>query len=170
MAIKELVELVSRVTDMERRMASVMRHGTVAEVDPGKQRVRINFGPAHGGEGEFLSPWIPYAQFSGALRVHTPPTVGQQLTAMSPTGDFQQAVAVPLTHHNANPSPSTEGDENVITYGNVRMTLADDLVLVDAGGSIFKMTGAEIRLETNGSSIVLNGAGVTVNGARIDLN
>lgn len=56
MAIRELVELAARVTDMERRMASVMRHGTVAEVDPGTQRVRINFGPAHGGEGDFLSP------------------------------------------------------------------------------------------------------------------
>ena len=170
MAIRELVELAARVTDMERRMASVIRHGTVAEVDAERQRVRINFGPAHGGNGEFLSPWIPYAQFSGALRVHTPPTVGQQLTAMSPTGDFQQAVAVPLTHHAGNPSPSTEGDENVITYGNVRMTLADDLVLVDVGGSIFKMTSAGIRLETNGSSVELNAAGVSVTGTRIDLN
>ena len=170
MAIRELVELAARITDMERRMASVMRHGTVAEVDAERQRVRINFGPAHGGNGEFLSPWIPYAQFSGALRVHTPPTVGQQLTAMSPTGDFQQAVAVPLTHHAGNPSPSSAGDENVITYGNVRMTLADDLVRVDVGGSVFEMTSAEINLETNGSSLVLNAAGVTIKGARIDLN
>lgn len=57
-----------------------------------------------------------------------------------------------------------------LTYGNVRMTLADDLVLVDVGGSILKMTSAGIRLETNGSSIVLNAAGVSVTGARIDLN
>ena len=170
MAIRELVELAARITDMERRMASVMRHGTVAEVDAERQRVRLNFGPAHGGNGEFLSPWMPYAQFSGALRVHTPPTIGQQLTAMSPTGDFQQAVAVPLTHHAGNPSPSSAGDENVITYGNVRITLADDLVRVDVGGSILKMTSAEINLETNGSSLVLNAAGVTIKGARIDLN
>jgi len=123
-----------------------------------------------GGQGRFLSPWLPYAQFSGALRVHTPPTAGQQFTVMSPTGDFQQAVAVPLTHHAGNPSPSTAGDENVITYGNVRMTLADDLARVDVGGSILKMTAAEITLSTNGSSIVLNADGVTINGARIDLN
>ena len=89
---------------------------------------------------------------------------------MSPSGDFQQAVAVPLTHHEGNPSPSTAGDENVITYGNVRMTLADDLARVDVGGSILKMTAAEITLSTNGSNIVLNAGGVTINGARIDLN
>ena len=170
MAIREIVELVARVTDLERRVAGVMRHGTVAEVDAGHQRMRLDFGPAHGEQGRFLSPWLPYAQFSGALRVHTPPTVGQQFTVMSPSGDFQQAVAVPLTHHAGNPSPSTAGDENVITYGNVRMTLADDLVRVDVGGSLLKMTAAEITLSTNGSSIVLNAGGVTINGARIDLN
>lgn len=170
MAIREIVELVARVTDLERRVAGVMRHGTVAEVDPGRQRMRLDFGPAHGGQGRFLSPWLPYAQFSGALRVHTPPTVGQQFTVMSPSGDFQQAVAVPLTHHAGNPSPSTAGDENVITYGNVRMTLSDDLVHVDVGGSLLKMTAAEITLSTHGSSIVLNADGVTINGARIDLN
>ena len=126
MAVRELVELVSRVAELERRFAGVLRHGTVAEVDPERQRVRLDLGPAHGAEGRFLSPWVPYAQFSGALRVHTPPTVGQQLTAMSPSGDFQQAVALPLTHHSGNPSPSIAGDENVVTYGNVRMTLADD--------------------------------------------
>lgn len=170
MAIREIVELVARVTDLERRVAGVMRHGKVAEVDPGRQRMRLDFGPTHGGQGRFLSPWLPYAQFSGALRVHTPPTVGQQFAVMSPSGDFQQAVAVPLTHHAGNPSPSTAGDENVITYGNVRMTLADDLVHVDVGGSLLKMTAAEITLSTNGSSILLNAGGVTINGARIDLN
>lgn len=170
MAIRELVEIVARVAELERRFAGMMRHGTVAAVDPEKQRVRLDFGPAHGREGRFLSPWVPYAQFSGALKVHTPPTVGQQLTAMSATGDFQQAVAIPLTHSDQNPSPSGAGDENVVTYGNVTITVADNLVEVRVGGSLLKITGSEITISTNGSSIVLNAGGVDIGGARIDLN
>jgi len=139
-------------------------------VDPERQRVRLDLGPAHGAGGRFLSPWVPYAQFSGALRVHTPPTVGQQLTAMSPSGDFQQAVALPLTHHSGNSSPSTAGDENVVTYGNVRMTLADDLVRVDVGGTLFELSSAKVTLSTGGSSIEMTDAGVKITGARIDLN
>lgn len=146
MAFRELVELASRVADLERRFSGMMRHGTVAEVDPARQRVRLDFGPAHGSEGRFLSPWVPYAQFSGALRVHTPPTVGQQFTAMSPTGDFQQAVAVPLTHHDGNPSPSSAADQNVVTYGNVTLTLADDLVRVQVGGVTFQITGSGVDI------------------------
>ena len=48
MAVRELVELVSRVAELERRFAGVLRHGTVAEVDPERQRVRLDLGPAHG--------------------------------------------------------------------------------------------------------------------------
>ena len=170
MAVRELVELVSRVAELERRFAGVMRHGTVAEVDPERQRVRLDLGPAHGTKGQFLSPWVPYAQFSGALRVHTPPTVGQQLTAMSPSGDFQQAVALPLTHHSGNPSPSKAGDENVMTYGNVRMTLADDLVRVVVSGTRLELSSAKVTLSMGGSSIEMTDAGVKITGARIDLN
>jgi hypothetical protein len=43
-------------------------------------------------------------------------------------------------------------------------------VHVDVGGSILKITAAEITVSTNGSSIVLNADGVTIKGARIDLN
>lgn len=158
MAIRELVELASRLTEMERRLAGMMRHGTVAEVDPARQRVRLDFGPAHGGEGQFLSPWVPYAQFSGALRVHTPPTVGQQFTAMSPTGDFQQAVAVPLTHHDGNPSPSNAGDQNVVTYGNVTLTLADGRVGVEVGGVTFNVSGGGV--EITGGMVTHNGTNI----------
>ena len=170
MAVRELVELVARVADLERRVAGIMRHGTVAEVDPAKQRVRLDFGPSHGGDGRFLSPWIPYSQVSGALKVHTPPTVGQQFTAMSPTGDFQQAVAVPLTHHNGNPSPSGAGDQNVVTYGNVTMTLADDLIQAEVGGAVLQMKASEIKLSIGASSIVMTDGGVKVAGTRVDLN
>lgn len=158
MAFRELVELVARVAELERRFAGMMRHGTVAEVDPSRQRIRLDFGPAHGGEGQFLSPWVPYAQFSGALRVHTPPTVGQQFTAMSPTGDFQQAVAVPLTHSTANPSPSTAADQNVLSFGDVRLTLAEDHLEIAVGAVRFKVDGDNV--EITGGEVRHNGRNI----------
>ena len=90
MAVRELVELVSRVAELERRFAGVLRHGTVAEVDPERQRVRLDLGPAHGAEGRFLSPWVPYAQFSGALRVHTPPRWVNSSQQCPPAGIFSR--------------------------------------------------------------------------------
>ncbi len=146
MALPELVELASRVADIERRLSGAVRHGRVAKVDTKKQRMRLDLGPAHGTDGRFLSPWVPYAQMAGALKVYTPPAEGQQYTLMSPSGDFRQAVALPLTWSDSNPSPSDDPDENVITYGNVRMTLRDDLVQIQVGGVTFKITGDGIDI------------------------
>ncbi|MCA1776047.1 MAG: phage baseplate assembly protein V [Loktanella sp.] len=147
MVAKAIAELASRVADLERRVAGTMRHGRVAEVDPKRGRVRLDLGEGTGGE-TLLSPWVPYGQTAGALKAHVPPSVGQQLSLLAPAGDWQQAVAVPLTFSDQEPSPSEDGAENVITYGNVRLTLRDDLVRIVVGGSTLEITGDEIKMTT----------------------
>ena len=127
--MRELAELASRVADLERRMTGVMRHGKVHSVDPAQQIVRLDFGESTEG-GKFLSPEIPYAQIAGALKVHTPPSVGQQMTMMAPSGDWQQAVAMPMHWSGQNPSPSTSGSEHVLKFGGFTITLTGDKLLV----------------------------------------
>lgn len=166
MAIRELVELASRVAELERRFSGTMRHGTVEEVDPGKQIVRLKFGKDVEGK-PFLSPWIPYAQIAGALKVHTPPSKGQQFTLLSPTGDWQQAVALPMTWSDNNQSPSSNGDENVLTYGNVRATIKDDLTQVDVGGTVLDVTSDHVKIMVGGVTVEITGEGVDITGGKI---
>jgi phage baseplate assembly protein gpV len=166
MAIRELVELASRVAELERRFSGTMRHGTVEEVDPGKQIVRLNFGKDVEGK-PFLSPWIPYAQIAGALKVHTPPSKGQQFTLLSPTGDWQQAVALPMTWSDKNQSPSSNGDENVLTYGNVRATIKDDLTQVDVGGTVLEVTSDHVKITVGGVTVEISGEGVAIMGGKV---
>ncbi len=163
----ELVELASRVADLERRFSGVVRHGTVEEVDPAKQIVRVKFGEDKDGN-PFLSPWLPYAQIAGALKVHTPPTVGQQMSTLSPSGDWMQAVALPMHWSDQNQSPSSNGDENVLTYGNVRATIKDDLVQVIVGGCTFEVTSGHVKIEIGGVTHTINGDGITTEGGRIE--
>lgn len=124
-----LVRMLNRIDRLERRAESMMAHGTVAQVDPAKGRVRLRLGGSD--DKPFLSPWIPYAQIAGALKVHTPPSVGQQMTAISPCGDLRQACALPMTFSEANASPSQSGEENVVTYGGFRLTLKGDALIVE---------------------------------------
>jgi phage baseplate assembly protein gpV len=149
MAIRELVELAARVAELERRASGILRHGVVHEVDVERQRMRLDFGPAHGTEGRFISPWVPYAQHAGALKVYTPPSIGQQFTLASPTGDYAQAMAIPLTFSQQEPPPSDREDENVVTYGNVRITLRADYFEVRACDVIFRV-GCDGITITNG--------------------
>ena len=155
--MREVVELAARIAELERRFSGLVRHGTVEEVDAGRQRVRLNFGKDIDGK-PFLSPWVPYAQIAGALKVHTPPSKGQQFTALSPNGDWQQAVALPMTWSDRNTSPSSNGNENVLTYGNVTATIKDGLC---------EVTSAAVTVKVGGVNVEVSDAGVAITGGKI---
>jgi phage baseplate assembly protein gpV len=166
MAIHELVELASRVAELERRFSGVMRHGTVEEVDPAKQIMRLKFGESEDGK-PFLSPWIPYAQVAGALKVHTPPSKGQQFTMLSPTGDWQQAVGLPMTWSNQNPSPSENGDEHVLTFGQVKGTIKEKLFDTKVGDTQVEQTDSKVTIKAGGVTVEISGGGVKITGGMV---
>lgn len=141
------VEIMERIARLEQRTAHAAVHGAVTDVDTEKQLARIRIGGTD--EEPYKSPWIPYAQFAGALKVHTPPTVGQNMTLFSPTGDPSQGALLPLTWNDANKSPSTKADENVITFGNVRIELKNDRLYVKVGGSEITITGDKMTVKAN---------------------
>jgi phage baseplate assembly protein gpV len=101
-----------------------MLHGPVCDVDAKKQLCRMVVGENEDGE-EVKSPWIPYSQIAGTRKVHSVPSKGQQMTMLSPNGDYLQAIAVPFTWSNNNLSPSENEDEDVDTRGKTRTTQKD---------------------------------------------
>lgn len=134
-----IAALVTRVAELERRNSNAFRHGTVVEVDPEKQLVRLQIGGTD--QEPFKSPWVPYAQIAGAMKVHSPPSVGQTMTMLNPGGDFRQGIAMPMTWSDQNKSPSDKGDEHVLTFGNVNITIKDGSLKVTVGGHSVEITG-----------------------------
>lgn len=142
--MQELAELAMRVAELERKLAGMVRHGTVAEVDTAQGLVRLKFGTADGG-GDFLGPWVPYGQTAGAVKAHIPPSVGQQMTVISPSGDWRQSIALPMTWSNENASPGS-GADPVITYGSVRIEVRTDGVKVSVGGASVELTANAFKM------------------------
>lgn len=153
-----LTDLFRRQAETERRLDNMHKHGRVEEVDAKARTVRLRIGGTD--DQPLLSPHIPYAQFAGALKVHTPPSKGQQMTLLSPTGDFRQAIAMPFTWTNSNPSPSEKPDENVMTFGDWRLTL---------DGEKLEATKGETTLRLTGESAHVKAAKVTVESADVSL-
>lgn len=143
--MRELAKLAARLAEIERRVYGQIRHGTVHSVDPAAGTMRLKLGAATGG-GDFLSPDIPYAQHAGALKAHVPPSVGQQMTILAPSGDWRAAVAVPMTWSDQNQSPSGAPDENVITFGSVHIVLKDDSLTAAIGGVTFKVSAQGVEI------------------------
>jgi phage baseplate assembly protein gpV len=152
--MRALVEAFARISELERKLSGMVRHGPIAEVDPAAGTVRLDLGAATGG-GRMLSPAVPYSQMAGGLKAHIPPTVGQQMTMISPSGDWRQAVAVPLSWGGGNASPSAVGDENVITYGGATITLKGDALSVVIGG--VSLTISADGLEITGGKVTHDG-------------
>lgn len=166
--MNSLAELVAKVAELERRMSGMVRHGTVHSVDPAKQTVRMVIG--EGDDGPVLSPPIPYGQQAGALKVHTPPTVGQQMTAFAPSGDPQQAVAMPFTWSNQNQSPSQAGDQNVITFAGMRIELTAGGLKITKGGMTTELTGSGVKVTAGGVTHDISGSGIKTTGGKIEHN
>ena len=141
---ERMAELEARVVDAELRLANTVRHGVVTDVDPQKQLVRLKIGKDADGTDQ-KGPWVPYGQHAGALKFHSPPVVGQNMTSLCASGDPEQAVAIPFTWNTANPAPGTTAD-HVMTYlsqinitmadGKVVATIPDTTIMVDADHAI----------------------------------
>ena len=139
----EFERLIRRIEALERRMKGLLRQGTVAEVDPAAGTVRLKLG--EGSEGEYLSAPIPYTQTAGAMKFHNPPSVGQQMSAVSPDGDLRKAMAMPLGWSGENASPSKAGDQHVMTFGDVTVTITGGSLVIDAGGTSFTFSAGGLH-------------------------
>lgn len=135
----EILELLTRIAELERKLDSMFRHGPVHERKKIDARwfVRLKIGGTD--EEPFLSPWVPYSSPNGGpqgLNVHRVPAKGEQLTMLSPAGDFRQAVAASLFWSDDHPPPSDDEDALTITHPKFRLDLKDGALTIETNGPL----------------------------------
>ncbi|MGJ4927471.1 phage baseplate assembly protein V [Bradyrhizobium sp. HKCCYLRH3095] len=153
-----VLEALTRIAEIERKLDNLFRHGPVTErkqID-GRWLVRMRLG---GSEDEpFLSPWIPYVSPNGGpegLNVHRVPKEGEQLTLLSPAGDFQQGVATSLFWSDQHPPPSDDADAVVITHPKFKMTLRGGNLTIENAEEIHLKAGrSELEIKKDAINIV----------------
>jgi phage baseplate assembly protein V len=169
----EILELLTRIAELERKLDSMFRHGPVHERRKieGRWFVRLKIG---GTEQEpFLSPWIPYSSPNGGpqgLNLHRVPAEGEQLTMLSPAGDFRQAVATSLFWSDDHPPPSEDEDAVTITHPKFRLDLKDGTLKIETSENVdIKSTqtikldaGQSIALTVGDSEIEIKGDAITI--------
>ncbi len=147
-----IIQLAAKVADLQRKLAASHRPGIVSEVDPGQGLVRLDLGDG------MLSPWIPYVQTAGALRVHSPPSPGQMMAMIAPSGETSQGFATSLAFGGGIASPSSAPDQHVIAFGDVSLTLTEGGIVVSAGGVSFRVSQSGV--EITGGSVTHNGINI----------
>ena len=120
--------LADQIADQKRRDRNRKRTGSVSEVDHKKGLARVEFSE-QGGQ-KFVGPWMPWGEIaSGGVKSHIAPSVGEQVTVVSETGDLADGEISMSVPSNANPRPH-DGPEPVLTYGATRLQINDGEVAI----------------------------------------
>lgn len=98
------------IATLSRMVENLIRIGTVIAVDHAAARCRV-------ASGELESQWLPWIdRRAGDTRTWEPPTVGEQVVILSPSGEPAGGVVLTGLFADAHAAPSTSASEHVITY------------------------------------------------------
>lgn len=146
-----LRDVAERLQEQNRRLAGMEMRGKIPPggVDAATKKIRVVIGKDPDG-ADVLSPWVRVKQVAGALKLHSLPSEGQVMVIRSETGDIEQGVAEPYHWNDENPSPSDAADEHVLTFGDVKVTLRSDAIVIAIGGVTWTFDGQGWR-QTSGT-------------------
>lgn len=100
-----------QLTELGRRLANVVRPGTVGEVDGAAARVRVRYGET------VLSAWLPWVTArAGADRSWWAPEVGEQVLILAPSGDLGAGVVLTGVYQRGYPAPEQSPDKHATHY------------------------------------------------------
>ena len=96
--------------DTLRRLDNLVRLGRIAAVDHDAARCRVQ-------TGGNLTGWLPWlAQRAGTTRTWCPPTVGEQVIILSPSGEPAGGIVLTGLYSELVEAPSTASAEHITEY------------------------------------------------------
>lgn len=133
-----VVDMRREIAQLKRELANMVKVGTVSDVDA-KKGYRLDFGQDENGQPK-KSAWLPHPESGGAAKSWIPLSVGQTAAMVTPPGDTRQGFLVRGGFSDQNPQPSENTNENVFTFGQVKIEIRDAEVIVSLGGTSLTMT------------------------------
>ena len=113
--------LLKEVAELRRKLANMVRVGTVDQVKGDKLRMNMGKGEGEGGDsGDVLGPWVNHTNHRGEHRERQAFRKGQNVTMICPDGDPRQAFIVPYAPNKEHKPPKHAGESGVgeHTYQN----------------------------------------------------
>jgi len=88
-----------QATELDRRLANIVRLGTVEQADYAKARIRVRC-------GDMLTGWLPWLTTrAGKDITWWAPDIGEQVVVLSPSGEPAQGVVLFAVYQNSSPQP-----------------------------------------------------------------
>ncbi len=159
---------------MEARHERMFRYGTILDAsdidlsDPTNPVARIHHDDDDDGN-PVKGPFVRYAQVAGARNQHNPPSVGQQFLHISPDGEMEAGLLIPLGPSQAIPAPSTDPGTYVDGTGKTDVRFKDGKHQVKAGDeTVHLVTDKGQRLQVEDISKLVFKFGQTAFNLKMD--
>lgn len=149
-------------SDLIRRIESLIRVGTIAEVAYNPLRCRVT-------SGKLTTDWLPcFTSRAGNIRTWSPPSVGEQCIVVSPGGDMAAGLVLVGLNSTAYPAPEDSPDTESINYPDGAVIRYDHAAhaltaTLPAGGTADITAPAGVTVHSD--AITLDAQQTTVTGA-----
>jgi phage baseplate assembly protein gpV len=146
--------------DIERRVAGMVRVGTIMAVDLAAKSVRVK-------SGDIETTWLrwPAGRAGAGKRRWDAPEVGEQVVMISPGGDMRQALVLPGVYQDAHDAPSADANKDHVTYGDgtvIEYDRGSHTLVANLGDSQILANRSKIELTIGGTKLTLTASGSTL--------
>ncbi|WP_264339125.1 MULTISPECIES: phage baseplate assembly protein V [unclassified Wolbachia] len=147
------------ISELNRKVANIIRIGLVKEINYEKAKVRVKI-------GEFLTDYLPWiTSKAGKDRDWCPPDIDEQVVILSPLGELSLGVVLPGIYQQKYSAPENKKEINSVKFQDGTKLSYDkdkhhlEIEVVD-----------KITLKAGESSIEMTKERIKLKGRRIDLN
>ncbi|MEM7046992.1 MAG: phage baseplate assembly protein V [Pseudomonadota bacterium] len=162
-----LSDLTFRLTELERRLANVLRLGIVYAADYPAARVRVK-------TGDLITGWLPWLTHrAGGDRTWHAPEIGEQVLLLAPNGEPAQGVVLPAIYRDAAPAPADSPDISRTLYADGTVASYDRTtrtMTTTIDQTAITATAQDMTLAVGGSSIHITPDAITAIAPVINLN
>jgi phage baseplate assembly protein V len=151
-----ILALEKRMEQLDRRLNNTVREAKVVEIDADKGLVKVE---AHG----LKSGWSPWLTRAGDIVEWEPPTVGERVVFVSPTGEPGQGFVLQGGYSDQFKQPSTDKGERLIKIGDNIASMTKERTIIgfkDGGRVVVKKELA--KLKTASGHVVVKGGDIIV--------
>ncbi len=147
------------ISELQRKLANIVRIGVVKEVDYEKAKVRVKI-------GEFLTDFLPWiTSRAGEERSWLPPSINEQVVILSPLGELSLGVVLAGIYQQNYSAPENSEMINSLVFQDGTKLLYDkesknlEISVVD-----------KLNFKVGKSEIEMTKSGIKLKAERIDLN
>lgn len=139
--------------EVTRLMENMLVKTVITEVDNAKGKVKVAVGDASSG-------WLQMSATAGAVSIWSPPSVGQTVMLLSPSGNIDQAIVLSGGYSDANPPKSSDADVVQISIGSTTFLLKDGEATIKAD----KVTVEASEIKHKAGKVVIESSDVKLGG------